>query len=183
MTVNRSAGAGVPRDFDALQLASRGETLTGEVDMARRARVADRLVPEAAAPIAWQIAGARDALGRPTLVVTIQGSLPVVCQRCLQPFDASIDQRSELLLARDSAELKRLDAEALEVVSAAGPIDALSLIEDELLLSLPFAPRHPEGKCPASETMVMERGSTRQKSASPFASLAALKKGEKRNKE
>jgi uncharacterized protein len=183
MTVNRSAGAGVPRDFDALGLAARGETLAGEVDLGRRPRVADRLVPEAAAPLAWQIAGAHDALGRPTLVVTIEGALPMLCQRCLQLFDVPIAQRSEVLLARDGAELKRLDAEAPEVVLAAAPIDALSLIEDEVLLSLPFAPRHPEGGCPPGATENLGRNPARQTNLSPFASLAALKRGDKRKNE
>ena len=34
-----------------------------------------------------------------------------------------------------------------EVVLAAAPMEPLALIEDELLLALPFAPRHPDGAC------------------------------------
>lgn len=182
MTVIRGAGVKNPGRFDALELAARGETLAGEVDLARRPRVADRLAPEVPALIAWQIAGGRDELGRPTLRITIEGSLPVVCQRCLQPFEAPIAQRSELLLARDGTELKRLDAEASEVVLAAAPLEALGLIEDEMLLSLPFVPRHPEGQCPASAATDLERNAAQQAppTNSPFARLAALKKGDRR---
>jgi len=34
-------------------------------------------------------------------------------------------------------------------VLAAGPLDPIELVEDELLLSLPYAPTHAEGECMA----------------------------------
>src|SRR5881394_318651 len=108
MTVKQSAGSTGAGRFDALDLAARGETLAGEVDLSRRPRVADRLAPKTiSAPIAWHIAGARDALGRPMLAVSVEGNLLLACQRCLQSFDAPVSQRSELLLARNDAELER----------------------------------------------------------------------------
>ena len=180
MTVKRSAGSTGKGRFDALDLATRGEALAGEVDVSRRPRVADRLAPKTIpASVSWQIAGARDALDRPMLVVTVEGSLPLVCQRCLQPFDARIAQRSELLLARDDAELERLDAEESEVLPAAVPLDAMTLVEDEILLWLPFAPRHPEGQCPAdvAAASASDRAEPVQAMTSPFARLAALRKG------
>lgn len=177
MTVKRSTGSSGAGRFDALELAARGEALAGEIDVAHRPRVADRLAPETSlAPITWRIAGARDALDRPMLAVSVEGSLPLVCQRCLQPFDAPIAQRSELLLARDDAELERLDAEESEVLPAA-PLDAMTLIEDEILLSLPFAPRHPEGQCPAGAPAASGREQVQSvKATMPFAGLAALRK-------
>jgi hypothetical protein len=48
--------------------------------------------------------------------------------------------------ARDEAEAVRLDgASECEVILASAPIEALAVVEDELLLSLPFAPRHEQG--------------------------------------
>ena len=184
MTVNQNAGSKVGGRFDALDLATRGEALAGEVDLSRRPRVSDRLAPKTiSAPIAWQIAGARDALGRPMLSVIIEGILPLVCQRCLQPFDAPVAQRSELLLARNDAELERLDAEEAEVLLAATPLDAVTLVEDEVLLWLPFAPRHPEGQCTSSvaTTSGADPEQPVKATTSPFARLAALRKGTDRN--
>ena len=177
-TARRKAGAAPPERFDAFRLADRGETLAGEIDVARRARVADRLAQGARpATVSWRIEGGHDALGRPALTLAVQGRLPLVCQRCLQPFDAIIDTRSELLLARDESELARLDTEEAEVLLACAPLDAATLIEDELLLSLPFAPMHLEAQCSAAA--VPERrpgGKGELDTASPFAQLAALKK-------
>jgi uncharacterized protein len=173
-----SAGSTQARRFDALKLVSRGETLAGETDVARSARVADLLASTAdAAMVSWRIQGALDPLGRPMLSLTIRGRLPLVCQRCLQPFDASIEQSSELLIARDEPEWAQLDEDEREVVLASAPLDATTLVEDELLLSLPYAPKHPDAQCPAASAQAPGSAETEQHTSSPFARLAALKKG------
>ena len=173
--MKRTAGQGTEAGrFDAFRLAAREESLAGQLDVARRTRLADRLAPApGAASVAWTIAGGHDDLQRPTVTLTVKGSLPLVCQRCLQPVDVCLDQRSELLLARDDAELARLDADEREVVLASTPLDATMLIEDELLLSLPFAPMHPEGRCAAAPA-----GARRKEPVAPsaFAGLGAMKK-------
>jgi uncharacterized protein len=167
--------------FDALGLAARGESFGGEVDVARRARIADRLAPTShAAPIAWEITGGHDGVGRPTLKVTIEGSLPLVCQRCLQPFALPVAQQTELLLARTEEELEPLDNSGeAEVVLAAAPLDAMTLVEDEILLSLPFAPSHAEQQCPVRLAAVADSAAVTPapSKTSPFARLSALKKG------
>ena len=161
--------------FDALKLSASGESLSGEVDAADLPRVADRLAADAgAAKLAWRLTGCRDEQGRPALTLTLAGSVPLVCQRCLQPFAAIVDQSTELLLARSEAELARLDAEEIEVVLATQRLDALALVEDELLLSLPFSPRHPDGECAASPMVTGHESS--QERSSPFGQLGELKK-------
>jgi uncharacterized protein len=107
----------------------------------------------------------------------------VICQRCLQPFALPVVQQTELLLARTQAELETLDAGEAEVVLAAAPLDALTLIEDEILLSLPFAPTHAEGQCPESLSPSANAATAGQApgATSPFARLAALKKGTDRS--
>lgn len=164
--------------FDALKLAAENETLSGVIDARGLDRVADWLA-EGSGPvrIAWRIEGGHDALHRPALTVAIEGTLPLICQRCLQAFDAQISQETRLLLAGDDAELKVLDAEESEVVLASDLLDGRALVEDDVLLSLPFAPHHGDGECPpgtgwASE--VAHAGGDRE--PSPFAPLAKLKK-------
>jgi len=165
-----------PTRFDALKLSASGESLAGEVDATDLPRVADRLAPDAgAAGVAWRLVGGSDAQRRPTLTLTLVGSVPLVCQRCLQPFAAIVDQSTELLLARSEAELARLDGDEIEVVLATERLDPLTLVEDELLLSLPFSPRHADGDCDAAVPMAAgEEGS--QRKSSPFGQLGELKK-------
>jgi uncharacterized protein len=173
-TTQSTAGRRTVR-FDALKLSASGESLAGEVDAADLQRVADRLATDAgAAMLAWRLVGCRDGQGRPALRLTLAGSVPLVCQRCLQPFAAIVDQSTELLLARSEAELAHLDVEEIEVVLATERLDALTLVEDELLLSLPFSPRHPDGECAASPMVVGHESS--QSRSSPFGQLGELKK-------
>ena len=97
--------------------------------------------------IDWSIRGAADEQGRPAITVSIEGTVPLECQRCLGLLDQPVQQSTTLLLARDEADLVQLDEiSEHEVVLANAPLDPVALVEDELLLTLPFAPRH-EASC------------------------------------
>lgn len=136
--------------FDAFRLAAQGAALAGKLDAGELPRLEDVLDHEAPAggAIEWRIAGGHDALGHPALTIELEGAVPVVCQRCLAPFAWPVSRRNEVLLARTEDELARLDESGeAEVVLAAAPLDPAALVEDELLLTLPYAPRHP-GECP-----------------------------------
>jgi uncharacterized protein len=175
--VSQSPGSARGTRFDALKLAAEGESLAGELDARKLDRLADRLASgNDPATVHWQVAGGHDALRRPMVTLRIDAALPLVCQRCLQSFEAAIAQQTHLLLAKDDEELKRLDAEEPEVVLAAAPLDVRTLVEDELLLSLPFAPHHPEGQCAPGAGWGLERKRGEQQGErSPFAPLAGLK--------
>ena len=162
--------------FDAFDLALRRGTLAGTVDVAKMERAVDRLAPGGgASDVSWRIAGTTDAMGRPALEIRLDGSVPLECQRCLQPFPWSVAQCTTLLLARDERELAVLDAEddEHEVLLANAPQDAMTLIEDEVLLVLPFAPRCERVACAGAPLVARDPAPPR---ASAFAALAGLKK-------
>jgi uncharacterized protein len=162
--------------FDAYELAARGQSIGGTLEAATLARAADRLA-EGQAAVAWRVVGTADALGRPALEVSLDGSVPLECQRCLRTFAWPVAQKTLLLLARDDRELARLDAEdEHEVVVAAAPLPAAALVEDELLLTLPFAPHCGRDDC-AMATSGAEGGTESEPAHSPFGALAALKAG------
>jgi uncharacterized protein len=130
--------------FDAWKLAASRATVAGSVDPSRLPRLEDRVAAPGGS-VDWSIAGETDLQGRAAIGISLGGHVPLVCQRCLGALDQPIDQSTRLLLARDDAELVRLDeASEDEVVLADAPLDPLALVEDELLLTLPFAPRHEE---------------------------------------
>jgi uncharacterized protein len=161
--------------FDAFDLALRQGSLAGTADVATMERAIDRLAPEGgASDVSWRITGTTDAMGRPALEVRLDGSLPLECQRCLQPFAWQLAHCTTLLLARDERELAVLDAEddEHEVLLASAPQDALTLIEDEVLLVLPFAPRCERVACTGAPLTVPDPAPPR---GAAFAALAALK--------
>jgi uncharacterized protein len=162
--------------FDAYDVALRGASFAGKVNVAALPRAADRLAPEGgAADVSWRITGTVDAAGRPALEVRLDGAVPLLCQRCLRAFSWPVAQRTLLLLARDERELERLDAEdEHEVMLAAAAIDSATLTEDELLLTLPFVPRCGRAECDPSAIAAGIEPEARAPSAA-FAALAALK--------
>ena len=160
-----------------MKVAARGESLSGVVEARRLPRLADRAVGDPSAgeaSIRWNITGGKDGKGHPRLELELDGDVTMTCQRCLRPLVVPVDQHTVLLLARDESELMRLDAEEPEVMLATAPLDALTLVEDELLLSLPFSPRHADGACAAA---IAPAGSDSPEPKSAFAQLAAMKTG------
>jgi uncharacterized protein len=164
--------------FDGFNLVARSAVIGGHVDAATLPRVADLLAPESSGvDLEYRIEGSADVTGKPALEISIRGSVPLICQRCLQPFVWPVEQRTLLLLARDERELVKLDEEdhEHEVVLADAPLDAVELVEDELLLTMPFAPRCPEDLCPALKN---EGGAANRAAAvkpSAFDALAVLR--------
>jgi uncharacterized protein len=163
--------------FDGFGVAARRAVIAGQVAAAALPRVADLLAEDGgSANVDYRITGSADAGGRPALEVSLSGAVPLTCQRCLRPFQWPVEQSTLLLLARDERELARLDEEdhEHEVLLSEAPLDPVALVEDELLLTLPFAPRCPEADCPATGKM-QPAASQAAERASPFGALAGLK--------
>lgn len=146
-----------PQDqrFDAFRLAASHGELEGLIEPGTLERLEDRIADALAdccvGRIDWSIRGAADEQGRPAIIVSIEGTVPLECQRCLGLLDQPVQQSTTLLLARSQADLLHLDeVSEHEVVLANAPLDPVALVEDELLLTLPFAPRHEAGCGPAS---------------------------------
>lgn len=136
-----------PETFDAYRLARGRGVLEGTLDVAASERLADRVAPGAAS-VAWRIEGTTDAVGRPALAISLSGNVPLECQRCLAPFAFAIAQRTVTVLAKSESDADMLDADSGdEVLVADRPLEAEALIEDELLLTLPYAPMHAEDEC------------------------------------
>jgi len=79
--------------------------------------------------------------------------------------------RNTLLLAgaREAA-TGDLDEEDVEWIEASAELDVATLVEDEIILSLPFAPRHEEESCRQAVTAAADGAAD-----SAFARLAVLK--------
>ena len=143
---------------DVWKLAREHGSIEGNIDAHRLARI-DGLLSPGPAQIAWRVAGADDAEGRAGLAIEVAGEVTLECQRCLGSLAWPVRQQGTVLLAATEGELEALDARTdAEVVLAAGPIDPLDLVEDELILALPFAPRHPADACmPPAEPITTHR--------------------------
>jgi uncharacterized protein len=96
-----------------------------------------------------RVVGRVDQRGSLSLQLTVSGDVQLTCQRCLGSMPYKVDVERTLYLARNEAEMERLDALPNSDAIQAGEILSLvDLVEDEVLLSLPLATMHAEGECP-----------------------------------
>jgi uncharacterized protein len=157
--------------IDSLEFAQTGQTLRGSLPLPGLIRLKDSLA-DAVGTVEFEVRGGQDARGRPILMVAIRGMLHLQCQRCLGALDHPLQMLNTLVLVTGGAGTAgELDDEEIEWIEASHELDLAALIEDEILLSLPYAPRHGEGSCRPLGAAVAEGDA-----ASAFAKLAELKR-------
>ena len=142
--------AKVPAFIDARAMAERRKTLQGSYAFCRLSRLAALLYGPLtdADDIAFHLDFFIDEAGHPAIRGSVQAVLPLLCQRCLQPMSFSLQRDIALRIVECREEIRRLPAgvEPLEITGVSG-LRVQDLIEDELLLSMPYAPRHENEHC------------------------------------
>lgn len=168
--------------IDTLHFARSAQVMDGRLPVASCTRLCQDLPAEQPGVFEWRLAGHTEAgrsdAARAWLDVQARGSVRVICQRCLAPFDLELCVDNTLALVDDAAQLEAMDAlesegrgPETEYLVADPRLDVQALIEDELILVLPYAPRH--DVCPGAGAAPDSAGAKRP---SPFAALAQLRK-------
>lgn len=184
---------GLPGQIDAFEFARRGRSQAGVFSVHRLQRLLEGLpdqpsaevvelsqAPEAAGLVRYVLVGQLNASGRPQLVLQVQARILLDCQRCLGPMELLIDRKTSFDLVRYESDLgdESFDEDSLdepEKLVGSRQFDVLGLIEDELILEVPYVPRHEqctdmtETESDDSEDEVVEER------PSPFAVLEQLK--------
>jgi uncharacterized protein len=163
--------------IDSLEFARGGEHLNGSVPVSELSRLADSLFDTDGA-LQFELKGGRDSRQRLRLQVAVEGNVHLQCQRCLGKLDFPVAVQTDLLLLTEDtgADASAGGIDDLDGVPAAAQADVWSLVEDEVLLAIPLAPRHAENECSPA---VKEAGDP---VASPFAALARLSQDRTRNR-
>jgi uncharacterized protein len=138
-----------PASIDTLRFARAGECLSADVPVAALERLSGGLA-SSDGMVRYRLCGVQRN-GRPCLELVVEARVQMICQRCLEPFSVDVASRSVMPVARDEAQLELWEREdpLLDALVADAQSDVQTLVEDELLLSLPAVPRHPEGECSA----------------------------------
>lgn len=158
--------------IDSLEFARGEHELRGSLSVATLKRLEDVLF-DSQGSLDYELRGARDDRKRPLLVLDVKGLLHLQCQRCLGRLDYDVGIGSTLLIVpRGAPQDAEDDPEGPDLIEASEALEVDALVEDEVLLSLPLAPRHPEGTC--ESRLPKERAAGEPRGA--FAGLAALKR-------
>lgn len=156
---------------DVFRFASEAGCRQGEAPVAVFERLEDQLAGDGGA-VSFRLTGGVDAEGKPRLELTVRGRLLLRCQRCFGEMGWDLAVGSALLPVRVGQALPEdeLENDEVDAIEVDGGLDVLSLVEDEIILALPMAPRHED--CGASRTSGEDGGARRE---SPFAALVRLR--------
>ncbi len=174
-----------PRHLDIQAFAQAGAELQGQTPLAEWPRLlAEHLQSDAveAGAVHWRLQGRMVPItgGSPQVGLTLQADVNLVlqCQRCLTPVVEKVVAERDFIFVADETTAEAMDEDSeADVLVISRDFDALALVEDELILSLPLVPRH--ALCPQSlpDSVADADFAATSERPNPFAKLAALKKG------
>jgi uncharacterized protein len=114
------------------------------------------------------------------LHLTVEATLPLICQRCLGPADiaVAVDRSYRFVHGEEAAQVQDEDAEE-DVLALSADFNLSDLIEDEVLMAMPVVPRH--AVCPVEPKLSVADPAFEVNSAesrNPFSVLAKLHQGQ-----
>lgn len=108
----------------------------------------------------------------------VSGELQVPCQRCLEALPLAIDSHFHAAVVKNDEQAARIPRAYEPVMVDEEGLELLPVIEDELILCVPYAnyhdPEHCAVKLPAADDA--EEEAPQAERHNPFTVLAALKK-------
>lgn len=168
-----------PQSMDVKAFAKSQKLLTGETPLVEFERLRQDCCGEVAGAVSWSAQGAiqPDSAGKDAvwLHLEVKAKVPLACQRCLHPVGVDLWVEQDFRFVADEATALAQDDESEEdLLVLEESFDLLTLIEDELLMSLPLVPMHPTCLSEHVPTSSNESDSLGVK-PNPFAVLASLK--------
>lgn len=175
-----------PHKLDVEAFAASAASLSGDWPAHKLSRLADAAAPELPAAdwpsIHWTLTGEKREPRRGVVQVWLHlqasATVALTCQRCLQPVQEHLNLSRWFHFARDEEEAAALDIDSEDdVLALSRSFDAIELVEDELLLSLPLVPRHDVCPEPLPQPVddLSDEGDAADERPNPFAALAGLK--------
>lgn len=160
-------------DIDAFEFCRLKERREGGIAVADLVRVSEDTADKSGT-IAWSLQGGHDVHGHAQMRLAVSGTVRLLCQRCLAPFSFDVESEAVLVLALDEESVDAVEAlvddESVDVIAGSHAVSVIELIEDEVLLSIPFSPKH--DVCPGYE---VPDALNKPEKESPFAVLKKLK--------
>ena len=154
--------------INGLEFARIGSALHGAWPVSGLLRLREVLRTEDGT-LHYELRGVPEQQGHPALRLKVDGVLQLVCQRCLGALEFAFRLEVSLQLAATQAEVdaEPLTAQGPERIVAGREMPVRDLVEDEVLLALPLAPRHE--RCAGGQAQAIQ-----DEEKSPFAGLRGL---------
>ena len=173
--------------LDTHEFCRRADSASGTEPLAGLTRVAS-LLADPVGELSWQIAGRSavraDGSRLAFLSLELQAMVVMRCVRCLEPVAQVLSEQRAYRLVGNESQAAQEDAEDddYDVLVASRRFDLGALIEDEMIMALPAAPRHEHCEAPAKASPADADASKGAASEAepvpenPFAVLSGLKR-------
>ena len=134
--------------IDTVKFARNGQEMIHSFSVEDLQRVKD-IVGDFGEEIEAKLEGGVLKTGKPFIDLSIKADLPLTCQRCLELMNFELNSSTRFIIAFGKSELTDLSDEPddVEFLIAEEDADVVAMVEEELLLRLPMAAKHEDGKC------------------------------------
>ena len=134
--------------IDTVKFARNGQEMIHSFSVEDLQRVKD-IVGDVGEEIEAKLEGGVLKTGKPFIDLSIKANLPLTCQRCLELMNFELNSSTRFIIAFGKSELTDLSDEPddVEFLIAEEDTDVVAMVEEELLLRLPMAAKHEDGKC------------------------------------
>lgn len=172
-----------PERIDTIKLFARNGILAAALPLAKLQRLTDSLEDDSGI-VEVNLLFTTDEEGKRRLTGTLDTSVKVLCQRCLQQMELELHCALDLIVCSSEEELQALPETEDGIVMDEEGLNVLDVIEDELILSLPLVPAHADVNCNSflnaltqaeTDALGKDKNSSIDSRQNPFAVLATLK--------
>lgn len=166
-----------PQLIDPMRLARQGARLAGRLQISKLPRLHQATVDNSDG-VVFSLEFGRDSQGIHCIIGSVATSVTMRCQRCMRPMPLELQGDIRLGIVQGYEEAKRLPPEYEPLLVQQEPLLLAELIEDEVMLLLPFAPMHDEAECPVDVASSSEEESVPDmpETYKPFAGLDKLRR-------
>lgn len=163
----------LPDKLNPWKLAAAGGGLQGEIPVRDMARLKP-LLSTADSTVSLTLQGGVDDQHIHFIAGHVKTAVKVICQRCLHPMPLPLAADFRLGLVRAQDQAGSLPEEYDPLVAPDGELAVADLLEDELILALPLAPRHEELSQCQENGYISSGDPGITETRHPFAALAPL---------
>ncbi|MEH6442525.1 MAG: YceD family protein [Oceanospirillaceae bacterium] len=164
----------LPKFVDPRKLADREIEISGVIAVKDMAELSPMLV-HSDVDVFAELKFSRDHLRIRTILGSVKVTVPVQCQRCLEPVDVELEAALNLAISYSEEKAQTLPKYYDPLVVEGDDLELLPLIEQELILSLPIVSYHADCSIKTSfgdgSTVAIQE----TEKPNPFSVLAALK--------
>lgn len=174
----------LPKTINLIKFVDSQQRFNGAVDLSKMKRLSDAVAPnELTGSASFSVEGKIFTKEIKGLQGEVKATLPLICQRCMKPFNYEIISGFKLALVFNEDEIEHLPADFEPLLLSEPDYDLSSLAEDELLLALPTVATHKREDCNIKQdSWVFGKPEEFQEKENPFEKLADLKEKLKREK-